>query len=230
MIEFIIIEEDEKNYTLIKKIIENTLMNYDYNYKISNKIENNNNFKVYIICCLNKKTKDLLNNIRYEQNDWSSMIIVITIHKLIKEIQDLKIMPIDIIVKDKLFEKNIIRAINIGIRNYNNRPKTIKYKYKTIYYNIDLRDILYIEKEKESKRILIKTKDETFLYSSTLSEIEKKLDNRFIKCSRSYIINLEQMRLYNTKDNIIVLKDGNCIYEISRDKKKSIINYLRNVD
>lgn len=230
MIEFIIIEEDEKVYLKIKNLIEKTLMNYDYNYKISNKVESNNSFKIYIINYSNKKTKDLLNNIRYEENDWSSMIIVITTQKLIKEVQDLKIMPIDIIEMDGQFEKSITRAITIGIRNYCNRPKTIKYKYKTVYYNIDLKDILYIEKEKESKRILIKTKDETYPYSSTLYDIEKKLDKRFIKCSRSYIINAEQVKQYNTKDNVITLKDGNCIYEISRDKKKDIINHLRYVD
>lgn len=228
MIEFVILEQNKNLYNKIKLILEKELMNYDYNYIISEK-ETNNKFKIYIID-YTKKDK-LLERIRYENNDWSSMIIIISESKLISSIEKQKVMPVDIIDKENtMFEDMLLRSIKIALRNYDTRPKTIKYKYKTTYYNIDLKDIIYIEKEKESKRVIIKTKEEDYYYSSSLTEIEKILDNRFIKCSRSYIINKEQVKLYNTKENIIVLKSGDTVKEISRNKKKDLINYLRNVD
>ena len=58
-------------------------------------------------------------------------------------------------------------------------------------------------------------------------KIEKILNENFIKCSRSYIININKMREYNTKDNIITLNGNLKIYEISRQKKKEIINIMR---
>lgn len=228
MIEFVILEQNKNLYNKIKLILEKELMNYDYNYIISEK-ETNNKFKIYIID-YTKKNK-LLERIRYENNDWSSMIIIISESKLISSIEKQKVMPVDIIDKENtMFEDMLLRSIKIALRNYDTRPKTIKYKYKTTYYNIDLKDIIYIEKEKESKRVIIKTKEEDYYYPSSLTEIEKILDNRFIKCSRSYIINKEQVKLYNTKENIIVLKSGDTVKEISRNKKKDLINYLRNVD
>lgn len=228
MIEFVILEQNKNLYNKIKLILEKELMNYDYNYIISEK-ETNNKFKIYIID-YTKKDK-LLERIRYENNDWSSMIIIISESKLISSIEKQKVMPVDIIDKENtMFEDMLLRSIKIALRNYDTRPKTIKYKYKTTYYNIDLKDIIYIEKEKESKRVIIKTKEEDYYYPSSLTEIEKILDNRFIKCSRSYIINKEQVKLYNTKENIIVLKSGDTVKEISRNKKKDLINYLRNVD
>lgn len=228
MIEFVILEQDKKLYNKIKTILEKELMNYDYNYIISEK-ETNNKFKIYIIDYTNKDK--FLEKIRYENNDWSSMIIVISDSKLIHSIEKQKIMPVDIIDKgNKMFEDILLRSVKIALRNYDSRPKTIKYKYKTTYYNIDLKDIIYIEKEKESKRVIIKTKEEDYYYPSSLTEIEKRLDNRFIKCSRSYIINKEQVKQYNTKENIIVLKSGDTVEEISRNKKKDLINYLRYVD
>lgn len=228
MIEFVILEQNKNLYNKIKLILEKELMNYDYNYIISEK-ETNNKFKIYIID-YTKKDK-LLERIRYENNDWSSMIIIISESKLISSIEKQKVMPVDIIDKENtMFEDMLLRSIKIALRNYDTRPKTIKYKYKTTYYNIDLKDIIYIEKEKESKRVIIKTKEEDYYYPSSLTEIEKILDNRFIKCSRSYIINKEQVKLYNTKENIIVLKSGGMVKEISRNKKKDLINYLRNVD
>lgn len=228
MIEFVILGQDKNLYSRIKIIIEKELMNYDYNYIISEK-ESSNKYKIYIVEYINNKKT--LEKIRYDNNDWSSMIIILSDDTKIPYIEKLKLMPIDIIdKKNKQLDDLLLRSIRIGLRNYDTRPKTIKYKYKTTYYNIDLKDIMYIEKEKDNKRVIIKTKEKEYLYPSTLTKIEELLDNRFIKCSRSYIINREQMQQYNTKDNIIIMKSGEQVNEISRNKKKDIINYLRNVD
>ena len=62
-----------------------------------------------------------------------------------------------------------------------------------------------------------------------LSSIISKLDDRFIKSSKSYIINIEQVLGYNTKENIITFSNKKQIYEVSRNKKKEIINKLRKV-
>lgn len=228
MIEFVILGQDKNLYSRIKIIIEKELMNYDYNYIISEK-ESSNKYKIYIVEYINNKKT--LEKIRYDNNDWSSMIIILSDDTKIPYVEKLKLMPIDIIdKKNKQLDDLLLRSIRIGLRNYDTRPKTIKYKYKTTYYNIDLKDIMYIEKEKDNKRVIIKTKEKEYLYPSTLTKIEELLDNRFIKCSRSYIINREQMQQYNTKDNIIIMKSGEQVNEISRNKKKDIINYLRNVD
>lgn len=233
MIEFIIIDEDKKYLKLNKELIEKVLMNKDYSYKIYeysnlNNIEiNKDKYKIYIID-YNNKTLKIMNHIRHELNDWTSMIIITTSSK-IETLYNKRIMPIDVVTKDNNYKYNLNNCLLIALTNYDNRPNTIKYNYKNTYYNINLNEIIYIEKEKDNKRCTIKTKEEDFPILGNLNTIEKLLDKRFIKSSRSYLINMEQLKSFNTKDNIIVFKDGTEIYEVSRNKKKDIINYLRGI-
>lgn len=233
MIEFIIIDEDKKYLQLNKEIIDKVLMNKDYSYRI-NAFNNLNDikitkdkYKIYIINYDNKSLK-IMNQIRNELNDWTSMIIITTSSK-IDNLYNKRIMPIDIITKDNNYEYNLNNCILISLNNYDNRPNSLKYNYKNVYYNVKLNEIIYIEKEKDNKRCTIKTKEEVFPILGNLNTIEPLLDKRFIKSSRSYLINMEQVKSFNTKDNIILFKDGTEIYEISRNKKKDIINYLRGI-
>ena len=115
------------------------------------------------------------------------------------------------------------------MKNYQSRQNGLKYKYKSINYNIPFKDIIYIEKEQDNKRCIIHTLKEDYYIQSTLSKIITNLDDRFIKSSKSYIINIEQVLQYNIKENIITFKDKNQIFEISRNMKKEIISKLRKV-
>ena len=77
------------------------------------------------------------------------------------------------------------------MKNYDQRPNSLKYCYKKTYYNIEYRNIIYIEKEKDNKICKIKTKENHYYIPGSLKKIENKLDRRFIKCNKNYIINME---------------------------------------
>ena len=64
----------------------------------------------------------------------------------------------------------------------------------------------------------------------SISKILNQLDKNFIKCSRSYIINLKKVRYFSIKNNIIYFNKEIKVYEVSRNKKKELINFLRNID
>ena len=55
----------------------------------------------------------------------------------------------------------------------------------------------------------------------------KKLDDRFIKCYRNIIINLDQIEKYKIKEGTIIFKNGQTINNISRNQKKEIVKYVR---
>ena len=122
-----------------------------------------------------------------------------------------------------------MRNIQICLKNYDQRPNSLRYTYKNILYNIEYNKILYIEKEQDNKRCIIHTKNKKHYIQGTLNNVYKLLDNRFIKSSRSFIINLEQVYSYDIKNNIITFKNNNKFDGVSRDNKKVIINYLRRV-
>ncbi len=78
----------------------------------------------------------------------------------------------------------------------------ITYDHQTIF--VPLSQILYIEAQKQY--VLIHTAADCYRMKYTLSDMEKQLDAFFIKCQRSFIVNLGTvMRI---KTNYVVLKNG----------------------
>ena len=236
MIEFIEINIDVENKQY-KNIVDKVMMNYDidYNYiaykynekKLENKMKNEK-FKVYIIY-ISENTLEIIKIIREILDDWQSMIIAITdIPILKKEILEKGYLLIDCIGVNEI--SKLKKCIQISMKNYDQRPNSIKYYYKKNYYNIEYRKIIYIEKELDNKRCIIHTQEKQYYIQKNLKNIQDLLDNRFIKCNRSFIINIEQMEFYDTKRNIIHFKNNICIDSVSREKKKEILNYFRRVN
>ena len=223
MINFIIEDND------LKQIINKIMMNYNYKYNIQNYSKKINTTNVYILNYDPNKILNLskLKNIRYNLNDWSSIIILITKNNKIRnDLYNKKYLILDIININNL-EKKLKDDINLIINHIFQRYNNLNYNYKNIYYSIPFQDIYYIENDSTNKRCLIKTNDDEFYIPGTLTSTLSKLDKRFIKCSRSYLINLEKVKYYSIKDNIIYFDKNIKIYEISRSKKQEIINYLR---
>ena len=235
MIDFIMVEDDLYYLNESKRIIDKVMMNYDVSYdfiaydKYRKELLNKDNFKIYIISYKNDSI-DLIKYIREELDDWKSLIIVLyknkeDKNKILKE--DLFI--VDYINKIKYFKEKLLRNIQICLKNYDQRPNSLKYTYKNILYNIEFNKILYIEKEQDNKRCIIYTKNKKYFIPGTLSKVKSLLDNRFIKSSRSFIINTEQISFYDIKSNIVTFKSKTKLDCISRDNKKVIINHLRKV-
>ena len=235
MIDFIMIEDDLYYLNESKKIIDKVMMNYDINYnfiahdKYRKELINKDNFKVYIIS-YKEDTIELIKYIREELDDWKSLIIIIYKNsedktKIIKE----NLFIVDYINKRKHFEEKLLRNIQICLKNYDQRPNSLRYSYKNILYNIEFQKILYIEKEQDNKRCIIYTKNKKYYIPGNLNQIQKLLDNRFIKISRSFVVNKEQMSSYNIKSNIITFKNSIKLNGVSRNNKKHITNCLRRV-
>jgi len=241
MIEFIICEDEKDLCVIYKDIIDKIMMNYDIEYKINiydgynknwKKKVTNDNFKIYI---LDLKTKegtglDAARYIREEIDDWQSMIIIVTAYPEYKyEALGKRLMLVDFVSKMDNLKQRFKQAVQISLKNYDKRPNTLKYEYKKVLYNIEYQNIIYIEKEQDNKRCIIKTSKKDYYIQGNLNSIEKLLDYRFMKCSRSYIINLEQVQSYDKKSNILTFKNGIELYAVSRNKKKEIINYVRGI-
>lgn len=216
----------------LKETIEKIMMNYNLEYKINkyNDQKTKELNRIYILNydTTNKAEINKLLNIRINEDDWSSIIILISDNSNIKyRLVDNKLLILDVIDKNKDIYNQLIENIKISLKILTETSNSICYTYKGILYNIPQKDIVYIESDSKNKRSVIKTETSEYYIPLTLSKIEKILDENFIKCSRSYIININKMREYNIKDNIIILNGNLKIYEISRQKKKEIINIMR---
>lgn len=216
----------------LKETIEKIMMNYNLEYKINkyNDQKTKELNRIYILNydTTNKAEINKLLNIRINEDDWSSIIILISDNSNIKyRLVDNKLLILDVIDKNKDIYNQLIENIKISLKILTETTNSICYTYKGILYNIPQKDIVYIESDSKNKRSVIKTETSEYYIPLTLSKIEKILNENFIKCSRSYIININKMREYNIKDNIMTLNGNLKIYEISRQKKKEIINIMR---
>ena len=240
MINFIICEDNAILSKKYKLIVEKFMMNHDIDYKCKTFSEydkkwqeytkKTTGFKIYILDIKTPKGSglDAARYIREEIDDWNSMIIIITSYQEYKyEALGKRLMLVDFINKLDNCDNRLIEAINICLKNYNNKQKTLHFKYKNVIYNIEFKDIIKIEKEQDNKRCLITTTYNEIYMPGTLNKVILELDKRFMKCHRSVIINLDQIKYYNKKTNTIVFKNDSQTNAISRDKKKEIINYVR---
>jgi two-component system response regulator AgrA len=91
------------------------------------------------------------------------------------------------------------------------KPETFLIKKGAVEYLVYKSDIEFVEKSINS--IVVNTLSDTISSYGTLSEIEKTLSthSNFIRCHRSFIVNLDHIKHVNLKTNQITLfSDKNC--------------------
>lgn len=226
MIEFIIQTKDIFYRTKYKFIIDRIMMNYDLEYQVNYNIDyTNDNYKIYIIELTNNI--ELIKIIRNKYDDWQSMIITISDNDYYRyELLNNNYLILDYIERNYYSENKLQEDIIIALKNYYQRPNTLKFTYKKIYYSIDYQKILWIEKEPNTKRCIIKTINGNYYIQESLKQVFKELNKNFIQCNKSYIINMLKVTSYDIKNNIIQFENEIPFYNISRDKKKEIIDYF----
>ena len=242
MINFIICEDEEILISKYKTEIYNFMMNYDTDYKIHNYkgytdswneyAQNEDGFKVYLLDIKTEKGSglDAARMIREEYDDWNSMIMIITSYPQYKyEALGKRLMLVDFISKADNFEQCFRDSLNICMKHYDKRPKILRYTYKNTIYNIEFRQILYIEKEIDTKKCKIYATTGEYTIPGSINYVMTLLDKRFVKCSRSTLVNIEQIDSYNIKENVIIFKNKSRMDTISRDKRKEIINHVRGI-
>ena len=201
----------------------------DYDDKFYTYARKESGFKVYLLDIVTSETSgiDAARRIREEYDDWVSVILMVTSHTEYKyEALSSRLFLLDFINKLNNMESKIKEDLLIAMKNYNSREKQIKYSYNRNLYNINLKDIIYIEKEQDSKRCIATTKSGKQIIPGTLTDIHKKLDERFIKTHKSLIVNTDEIDKYDTSDNKITFKNGDITYLISRNKKKELIDHV----
>lgn len=235
MLNFIICDDNQEFVKKEKKSIDNFMMNYDieytcyvfneYNNKFKNLVTADIGFKVFMldIQTPNGSGLDAARMIREEQDDWVSIIIIITAYNQYKyDALSNRLYLMDFINKLDNCDKKTNEILNIVMKHYDNRHKSLNYEYNHVIKKIEFRHIIYIEKEIDSKRCIIKTVYGNQIINKNLNDTFKLLDKRFFKTSRSMIVNLDYIDEYDYVENKIIFKNGDYTYQVSRDKKKGL--------
>ena len=134
-----------------------------------------------------------------------------------------KLEALDYIVKDSRnnIKKRIAECINTAFERHIkvDNTKTLKVNAgdKTVFINID--EIIFIETTGVRHKLRLHTATRVLELNGELKTLEEQLDDRFIRCHKSYIINKEKIATHNKKDNTVTMTDNN-ICPLSRTGRK----------
>lgn len=236
MVNYILCEDDRVFRKALKDQIEKFMMKSDikyefyefdnYNQGFEDVVTKDIGFKVYF---LDIKTDygsgiDAARYIREQEQDWVSIIVIITAFSEYRyEALSNRLFLLDFINKLDNCKNKVNEVLEITMKHYDNKEKSISYEYNYTMYKIEFRNIIYIEKEQDSKRSIIHTTYGNFKIPMSLNEVMKHLDERFIRLHRSMIANMDKIARYDIKSNKITFENGQTTNLISRSKRKELL-------
>ena len=230
MVKFVIVDDEEKDIKHISKLIDEvrpdnkkilSFTKVDANLK--NEINNLDEHKIYILdiqLANNVSGINLAKLIR--DTDYESQIIFLTNHDKMLERAFRSIYQVfGFIEKFHDFDRNFKNAIKTII-GQNFDTKMFRYNANNASLSIYYKEILYIYRDTSERKLIIKTKGNEYKVTMTFKEMLNSLDNRFVQCYRSCIVNKDRVRKIDYKEGYFELDTGDKIYMVSekmcRDK------------
>lgn len=228
MIKFIVLddEKDELNHIVSllneivpedKEILTFSKINSDLKAEIANVSEH----KVYILDIeLGGKVSGISVAKIIRDVDWESEILFITNHDKMFESAHRSIYEVfAFLEKFHEFDKRFKKAIrDIMKRNFDN--KMFIYKANNAELNLYFKNILYIYRETEERKLVIVTDyNNKYTVVMNIKDILELLDGRFIQCHRSCIVNKTRVQEKNYKEGYFTLDTGEKVYMLSKKYK-----------
>lgn len=246
MINIVIFDDDKSFFANIKKVLKRNI-NFEYNLffyenyseEFISYIETNEISTIYILD-IDLKSKDInglyiARKIRQLRNYYDEVIFFTSYEKYIRNLINSLINPTAYILKSS-YNDNLINAINTAYNslimkndsNSNDKGEMAICESK-VDYRLRFKDIIFIEKVKGYKYILIKTipnfiKDEyKVLYN--IGALMDRLDYRFYWLNRGAIVNKDYIKYVDTKNNVVGLESGD-ILTGTEDNIKKLSNWI----
>ena len=159
---------------------------------------------------------DLGRKIREDMNNQSTQIIYIS-SKTSYAMELFSVRPLNFLIKPLTTEK-VDKVFNIFLNLINTSVELFTYNKNKKEYSFLISDIIYFESD--TRQINIYTKDEIDTFYGSLKEIHKKLkDFGFIFIHRSYLININQVKVFKY-DKVTLLDET--IINISQTYRKNV--------
>jgi len=238
MLKIYICEDDRIQREKIIEIIEESIMILDLDmsidlatkdpYELLTRVAKQKKMGVYFLD-INLQTD--INGIQLGEKirkyDPRGFIIFITTHVEMSSLTfTYKVEALDYIIKDEQIKlKPRIRECLMNINGKcaitsTDVQKTfyVKNKEKTVHMAYE--DIIFFETSLHAHKILLHSKNKSIEFYGHMKEIEDKLDERFLRCHQSYIINVDYVEAVDKINRNIYFKNGQtCLISIRGMKK-----------
>lgn len=234
MTKIVVLEDEKKDQDLIQETLDPFYFKYGealsikyYNKcttDLTKEIEDLSERKIYILdICLNGKITgvDVAKKIR--EIDWDSEIIFLTNHTSYEHKVYSSIFKIfRFIEKFDNMERRLSECITL-ILNKECDKGMFRYKNSQMNLIIYMKDILYILRDKDDRKLIIKTTNNSFKVSKTLESILDDLDSRFKKVHRSCIANTDRVLQYEWSKGYFILDNSEKVPYLSKKHKGEVV-------
>lgn len=232
MINFILCDDDEKITKIIKDIIEKILFPTSLEYKIHifkkydrqflSVVNSNLENKIYILDIEVENISGIEISKKIRKLDWDSTIIILTAHyELEKLAYNSKLLLFDFISKFDIYKNKLKDTILLTLQKIS-KNDTLSFKIKKQVYNINYREIIYISYDNVVNKIKIKTYNKTYELNQTLKNIKSKLKGNFLYSHRACIVNIDNIKMIDSKNKTIIFKNDEEINLLSRKYLKGV--------
>ncbi|MCL2107738.1 MAG: LytTR family DNA-binding domain-containing protein [Oscillospiraceae bacterium] len=137
-----------------------------------------------------------------------------------------KVEALDFIIKDNQsdMKKKIGDCISTAVNRLNENPnsRAIKVNVDDKIIFVDMDEIIFIESTHIRHKLRLHAKKRTLEFNGELKIMQQQLDDKFIRCHKSYIVNKDKISSINKRENTITLINKiDC--PISRSGKKLLL-------
>ncbi|WP_459480277.1 LytR/AlgR family response regulator transcription factor [Clostridium saccharoperbutylacetonicum] len=229
MLKVFICEDNRKQREKFTEAIENSIIieNFDMEIALStdnpcdiiNYLKDNNVSGLYF---LDVDLKSNINGIKLGElirdYDPRGFIVFVTTHAEMSYLTFIyKVEAMDYIIKDNY--QNVNARIHQCIVNANKKytskatalQKNFNIKAKDKIINIEYNKILFFETSNIIHKVILHALDRHIEFYSNMKDIEEKLDDRFYRCHRSFLVNKDNIKEIDISNKIIkMINDETC--------------------
>lgn len=212
-----------KNFMSKNKVEYNIHLYDDYNDKFKEIIYSKIPFKIYLLDIETPSASgiDIARQIRIK--DMDSVIMFLTGHdELGNAVLKNDLLFLSFINKFDDMNNRLNKSLKKALELLQHKD-VIKFNDRNITYTLNIDDILYITKESNERKTIIKTDYAEFKVNKSLSEVIKMFDNRFIQTHRACFINDNRKVYINRKSKTILFDNGATIDLISDKYGKKLL-------
>ena len=240
MIKFVLYDDKEENIEQTTKIINHVMMASDcdyriekftkYNSELESLIKKDDIAKIYLIDIEVPGVDGMSLASRIRKYDWNSIIIFLTVHdEFVIDALKERLMMLDYICKKDNFKEQLNNTIKTAINVLGKNEKLLRYKFNSITHRIAIKQILYITKVPLSKKCYIHTcNDKKYEIGGSINKVKSQLGKEFKQSHKSCIVNIENVKLVDTYNNIIIFKNGQSTDLLSTRMRKDFEEYVLN--
>lgn len=233
MIKFILVDDNKELSSKIINIIEKIIFKTDIDYKIESFFAYNKNLQKVINDCSAPKVYildiDLGDSVsgieiakKIRKNDWDSEIIFITNHdKMFESVYRAIFKVFDFIEKFISLEERLDECITAIINKKSDFEK-LCFSNNKIDMQIYYKDITYIYRDTEDRKLVIKTSNNKFLLNMSIKDMLNNLDSRFKQIHRACIVNTNRVNEYNWPKGYFILDNNEQVDMCSKKYKENI--------